>query len=135
MLRDFDVPEHFAAFSPEKGGRRRVDEGRETWHMLSLGGVGAGLPWHTHGETWIAVVHGRKAWFVYEHGRAGSAERGHPMDDAVEWYNRTFMHLPLAQRPLHCLQQPGDIVYVPGGWAHLTVNLDETIGAGNFSLF
>ena len=29
---------------------------------------------------------------------------------------------------IQCVQGPGDMVYVPEGWGHSTVNLDETIG-------
>lgn len=34
------------------------------------------------------------------------------------------------QRPLECLQNPGDVVYLPSGWSHLTVNVGETIAVG-----
>ena len=53
--------------------------------MISLGGLGSGLPWHTHGETWIAAVYGRKAWFVYPPGSARSSQRGSPLHDANTW--------------------------------------------------
>ena len=98
--------------------------------MISLGGLGSGLPWHTHGETWIAAVYGRKAWFVYPPGSARSSQRGSPLHDANTWLERTWPTLAEEERPLHCVQQGGEIVYLPAGWAHLTVNLDEVIGAG-----
>ena len=33
--------------------------------LLSLGPSGAGLPMHTHGDSWLALTHGLKLWFVY----------------------------------------------------------------------
>ena len=36
--------------------------------MLSLGASRTGLPFHIHGETWLALIHGRKRWFVYPPG-------------------------------------------------------------------
>ena len=132
ILGDFEPPPHFADFSPraKEADVTRQGGGRDTWNMISLGGAGSGLPWHTHGETWIATVYGRKAWFVYAPGDAGSTQRGSPLHDASAWFVHTLPTLSEAQRPLHCVQQPGEIVYLPAGWAHLTVNLDETIGAG-----
>jgi ribosomal protein L16 Arg81 hydroxylase len=33
-------------------------------------------------------------------------------------------------RPLECVQEAGDTMYLPAGWSHLTVNIGETIGIG-----
>ena len=132
ILGDFEPPPHFVGFSPRanEADVSRQGGGRETWNMISLGGPGSGLPWHTHGETWIATVFGRKAWFVYAPGDAGSTQRGSPLHDASAWFVHTLPSLTEAERPYQCVQQPGEVVYLPAGWAHLTVNLDETIGAG-----
>ena len=32
------------------------------------------------------------------------------------------------QAPLECVQGPGELLYVPSGWAHATINLDECVG-------
>ena len=38
-----------------------------------------------------------------------------------------------ARRPyLFCVQQPGTLVYLPGQWAHATLNLEEGVGVGGF---
>ena len=38
-----------------------------------------------------------------------------------------------ASRPyVFCVQQPGTLVYLPGQWAHATLNLDEGVGVGGF---
>jgi hypothetical protein len=31
-------------------------------------------------------------------------------------------------RPLECIQQTGELLYVPEGWYHATVNLGDTVG-------
>ena len=117
ILQDFSPPPHVQAFSPadRQATLAGAGAGADSWNMISMGGPGSGLPWHTHGETWIAAVFGRKAWFVYPPGAAGSAERGNPLDDAAAWLARTFNGLPLARRPQHCVQQAGEIVYLPAG--------------------
>ena len=33
-------------------------------------------------------------------------------------------------RPLECQQHPGDIMYLPARWTHLTINIGETIAIG-----
>ena len=33
-----------------------------------------------------------------------------------------------SQRRLQCVQSAGDIVYIPRGWGHATVNLEESAG-------
>jgi hypothetical protein len=90
ILGDFSAPAPFQPFSPRSRAAAEdrdqgLGGGKDTWNMISLGGPGSGLPWHTHGETWIASVYGRKAWFVYPPGAAGSAQRGHPLHDARTW--------------------------------------------------
>ena len=38
-----------------------------------------------------------------------------------------FPRLPERERPLHCVQQPGELMYVPEGWYHCTYNLDSSV--------
>jgi len=101
--------------------------------IISLGGCEAGLSWHTHGQTWLAALVGRKRWFLYQPGQASSHVRGHPLYSASAWACNVLPHLPPEKRPLTILQEPGEILYVPAGWAHATVNLDDVLGFGRQS--
>ena len=41
--------------------------------------------------------------------------------------------MPEDQKPMQCMQSAGDLIYVPEGYWHGTVNLGETIGvSGQF---
>ena len=104
-----------------------------------------GLPFHHHGETWLGLVHGMKRWFLYPPGASApqSIERTHnPLITVLDWFYTVYPkmgHLdpppingdiPVAQgrghegyRPLECVQMPGDIMYVPSGWSHQTLNI------------
>lgn len=33
-------------------------------------------------------------------------------------------------RPLECRQYPGDVLFLPSRWSHMTLNLGETIAIG-----
>ena len=75
LYQDFAVPAYpgiEGMASPSGGGLAAADEEkadtRKSWVVLSYGGDGSGLPWHTHGGTWMATVHGRKRWFAYPPG-------------------------------------------------------------------
>lgn len=129
-----------------------------------------GLPFHTHGQTWLAVVHGVKKWFVYppgydpprdidvtfnpmfpvstwlEHVHGQLVQHSHPKPPITdlrfsESENKFEPQLRAAAgpldddsdpgyRPLECVQEPGDLVYIPNRWSHLTINLGETIAIG-----
>ena len=38
------------------------------------------------------------------------------------------------QRHFFCVQREGDVMFVPHGWGHSTLNLRESIGVANFFL-
>ena len=38
--------------------------------------------------------------------------------------------LPEEERPMLCVQQAGELVYLPALWWHATVNLDGAVGVG-----
>lgn len=50
---DFSVPPLFTSWdNPE------YEKAGHAWHMLSLGPSLSGLPFHLHGETWLALLYG-----------------------------------------------------------------------------
>mmetsp|Transcript_26605 Transcript_26605/g.94917 ORF Transcript_26605/g.94917 Transcript_26605/m.94917 type:complete len:358 (-) Transcript_26605:22-1095(-) len=109
--------------------------GGAAWRLLSLGPARGGLPLHAHGETWLAVVHGAKRWFAYAPGKGPSREtlaKIHPLASTLHWARAVedaALTAP-AEAPLSCVQNAGDVVYLPAGWKHATLNLAETIAVG-----
>lgn len=112
-------------------------------HSSSLP-IPTGLPFHNHGETWLGLVYGAKRWFIYPPGASPpiTMERTHnPFRTVYEWFHDIYPKLqtldqppingdlPVKQsvsegyRPLECVQRAGDIMYVPSGWNHLTMNI------------
>ena len=45
------------------------------------------------------------------------------------WLQEDYVHMRLEERPLECIQEAGDIVYVPFDWGHAVLNIaDQTFG-------
>ena len=44
----------------------------------------------------------------------------------VSWLHKYYDKLPF--RPLECVQQAGEVLYVPTGWHHAIINLEHAVG-------
>mmetsp|Transcript_10853 Transcript_10853/g.29087 ORF Transcript_10853/g.29087 Transcript_10853/m.29087 type:complete len:345 (-) Transcript_10853:23-1057(-) len=107
-------------------------------------GVGAalsGVPMHTHGAVLAETIVGRKRWFLRAPGGAAPDFDG---DEPVRhWAARVdagteavrallsssaLSALPMTPRArnalLRCTLRAGEILYIPTGWWHATLNLD-----------
>lgn len=134
---DADVcPQHdlFALF----GEGRRPDH---TWWIVGpkrSGSVFHMDPNATH--AWNAAIRGRKRWIFYPPGVPPPGV--HPSADADqvalpwtvgEWIfqfwsqhvDRLRHSVSPQEQPLECTAFPGDVVFVPHGWWHMVINLDD----------
>lgn len=124
--------------------------------FFAIGPVGSGLAFHKHGEAWNIVTSGAKWWVLFPPGDFDSMEHramenGLMIRNAGEngalmaaWLDgRSSAHddVPGAnhartdgypqgfERGYECIQEAGDIVFVPRNWYHAVVNLvDNTVG-------
>lgn len=92
--------------------------------QLALGGNGAGLPFHVHGDVIAETLHGRRRWFVYP-----------PTASPVFNPRRTVAHWLHEVYPGHeddalqeCTINAGEALYVPSNWFHATLSLGEAVG-------
>lgn len=113
---------------------RMIPFGNVGGHRVNflVGGPGSGLPFHRHSATWQTLVNGRKAWFVVPPVHMGDALAdvvGPYLFPPDAWDNRV-RGKPLGERPLRCVQYPGDQLYLPKMWWHATMNLDENVAYG-----
>lgn len=133
LTADFRTPDYFLSFNGQLSRQRQ-----QSWHMLSIGASRRGLPFHVHGETWIGLVVGHKRWFLFPPGRGLSTmtEVGHhPLMSVWHWFERVLPRLRGEERPLQCSQSAGEVVYLPPGWKHLTLNVGETVGVGGQAVY
>uniref|UniRef100_A0A7S3AFK9 JmjC domain-containing protein n=1 Tax=Haptolina ericina TaxID=156174 RepID=A0A7S3AFK9_9EUKA len=104
-----------------------------------LGPQRSGTAMHYHQSNWNLLFHGLKLWvitppahsiFHADHHAATSFERGGWLEEALGRADGT-VH-PDSSPRRYCIQREGDVVFLPSGWAHATLNLRESIGVANF---
>jgi hypothetical protein len=130
------------------------------WHMLSMGASRSGLPFHVHGATWLGLVFGKKRWFLYPpgYGQPESTHTAFSTVRPVyDWFVEvypTLLNLPkpslfwvditgsktlddtdhvgavAGYRPFECIQNENDLMFLPNGWSHQTLNVGEAVALG-----
>ena len=100
---------------------------------LASTGKGGSAPWHFHGEAFLTLLWGAKQWGVLPFGSLTAEVRGSWLTPPGEWHEKVW---PNIQDPdtkavsAPCVQVPGETMYVPPNYHHLTRNLDLTFGLG-----
>lgn len=120
------------------GAKERPDH---TW--IIMGPKRSGSVFHidpnaTH--AWNACIRGRKRWIFYPPGEpppgifpsADGDEVALPLS-VGEWiiqfwkeHMEQYRKRSVGQRPMECTTHPGDVVFVPHGWWHSVINLDDS---------
>jgi hypothetical protein len=94
----------------EAQGRPRVDKN----FTLCLGQEGFGIGFHRHSAAMFLLAVGRKKWYMAPQEVEDDAPT-HP-----GFYSSKSSH--------KCVQQPGELLYVPDQWYHEIFNLEYTAG-------
>lgn len=145
---------HFAATAPELAAEYERapspfpedlfecalgEAARPDWRWLILGGARSGSTWHVdpnRTSAWNAVVRGSKKWLLTPPDTpppAVNASADGAMIEApvsvVEWFDS---FLAPARRELggalfEAHARAGDVLFVPRGWWHTALNLEETV--------
>ena len=111
---------------------------RPSYRWIVMGPARCGAPWHVDPigtSAWNGLVCGRKRWAMYPPGHVppgvivynGDIYGGVRSPPSASWYCEIYPKLLPHERPLEIMQRPGDIIYVPAGWWHLVLNLDDTL--------
>ena len=89
---------------------------------LLVGTSQSGVNFHSHGDGWNLLLAGMKSWQIY---LPGSLEPGYESwKGHLHWLKSV---LPQQKDlPYHCHQRAGDLLYIPEGHIHATLNLGET---------
>jgi len=107
---------------------------------LTIGSDQQGLTFHRHNAAWNVVVFGTKRWILYDAQRIENIDRLKRMTRDIvnpiqlsspDWIRQLY---PMEERQREirsyghdCIQRAGDLLYVPRGWAHMVVNIGDTV--------
>ncbi|CAL4983976.1 unnamed protein product [Urochloa decumbens] len=133
MGRDYDVPVYFREDLFSALGEERPD-----YRWVIIGPAGSGSSFHVDPNStsaWNAIIKGSKKWVMFPpevvppgvHPSADGAEVTSPVS-IMEWFMNFYGACKTwEKRPIECVCRAGEVVFVPNGWWHLVINLEESI--------
>ncbi|KAI8826462.1 hypothetical protein BJ741DRAFT_571205 [Chytriomyces cf. hyalinus JEL632] len=141
MLLDYKIPRYFRDDLFQYTGSRRPPH---RWVVIGPERSGTGIHVDPLGTSaWNTLVFGHKRWALFPPTvpKHLVTMRGMPDHEAATWFVMVYPRLhdsstidasgkTLAERLgiIDIIQRPGETVFVPGGWHHLVINLDFTVG-------
>ncbi|KAL0483448.1 hypothetical protein AKO1_014781 [Acrasis kona] len=146
LLQDYQVPKYF-----EEDFFSCLEAERPNYRWFLAGPAKSGATFHkdpNHTSAWNACVTGHKKWVMYPphitppgvYPSADGLEVTAPIS-IVEWFQNFYeddrgddddedganQDGQNKDAPIEFIQRPGDLVYVPTGWWHIVLNLEECI--------
>lgn len=115
------------------------EDTRPDYRWMIIGAPHSGSNFHVDPNgtaAWNACITGAKKWILFPPGQIPPAVR-QSADGAevtttvslVEWFLNYYpatRDLDPEKRPIECIQRAGEVIFVPSGWWHCALNLDES---------
>jgi len=123
IMKDIKIPAYFNSSATST-----------QYFEFILGPGLSGSPLHFHNDAWNALIFGKKRWFLLP---PASTQRSnlHPtawVPAASGSNSPRLQHRPIYMK--ECVQEAGDLLFVPLHWGHATLNLQDSVGiASEFS--
>lgn len=133
LSEDFEVPKYFREDLFSILGKERPD-----YRWLIVGPARSGSSFHIDPNStsaWNAVVKGSKKWILFPpevnppgvHPSPDGVEVAAPVS-IMEWFMNFYKQTKEWKRkPVECICRAGEVIFVPNGWWHLVINLEESI--------
>lgn len=97
-----------------------VERKQQKYTLCIAGREGFGIGFHKHNSAFFMLLEGRKKWYM------GSSSS--PSLDPFKTSEPTHPGFYTTKSSHKCIQQPGEILYVPDQWYHEIFNLEYTAG-------
>jgi histone arginine demethylase JMJD6 len=131
LKHDFIVPYIFSEDLLKYAGKSR----RPPHQWMCIGGPRSGTSIHVDPlgtSAWNALVCGHKRWAMFPPGSVPEEVlKPKGVNSAARWFDvvwpKTLLDSWEYHKPLHVVQGPGDVIFVPSGWWHVVINLDFTV--------
>ncbi|KAH9620773.1 hypothetical protein KSS87_000184 [Heliosperma pusillum] len=133
LAKEYEVPVYFQEDLFSVLGEERPD-----YRWLIIGPSGSGSSFHIDPNStsaWNAVIKGSKKWILFPpdvippgvHPSPDGAEVACPVS-IIEWFMNFYdATKDWEKRPIECVCKAGEVIFVPNGWWHLVINLEESI--------
>lgn len=130
---DYEVPVYFNEDLFSVLGDERPD-----YRWVIIGPAGSGSSFHIDPNStsaWNAVIRGSKKWVLFPpdvvppgvHPSPDGAEVACPVS-IIEWFMNFYNQTKhWKKKPVECICKAGEIIFVPNGWWHLVINLEDSI--------
>ncbi|KAJ3095383.1 hypothetical protein HDU97_007006, partial [Phlyctochytrium planicorne] len=133
LSNDYTIPSYFSEDLFSVFGKERPD-----YRWLILGPPRSGSTFHidpNQTNAWNAVIRGSKKWIMFPpeipppgvYPNEDGSEVTSPVSLA-EWFLNHYDEMKSSPvKPIECICRAGELIYVPRGWWHAVMNLEETI--------
>eukprot|EP00931_Biecheleriopsis_adriatica_P075479 TRINITY_DN49331_c0_g1_i1.p1 TRINITY_DN49331_c0_g1~~TRINITY_DN49331_c0_g1_i1.p1 ORF type:complete len:507 (+),score=112.94 TRINITY_DN49331_c0_g1_i1:104-1624(+) len=149
LMDDYEVPDIF----PHDWFSMVNADSRPPFRWFCIGPKRSGTTVHTDPlgtAAWNVVTHGCKRWVLFEPKESKKQVKGKDLlqpgedDEAIMYFDFVLPRIKRAYPDLKVyegLQNPGEVIFVPGDWWHGVLNLEDTVavtqnycGPDNFDL-
>jgi histone arginine demethylase JMJD6 len=134
IIKDYEVPKYFKEDIFRYVGNDRRPPHR--WFLVGPERSGTTIHIDPLGTSaWNTSLSGYKLWLLLPPEIPGYIAKGKEVimknedDEAISFFRNIFPRIKekYGVKEMIFIQKPGEIVYIPGGWWHMVVNLTDSI--------